>query len=147
MHKKGRKRTVANILDEYDNPSSSTSNQPPSTKEIEYTTRKSKAKVQCFCSKCNGKQVNSRTKDTHDRKGQTSLKPLHSEQLHSEQLTPLPNIILPDETPMSQLLVEPLDSAIIEDEENLVQPIIDNDEELEELEKSIFTFLLCKRKN
>ena len=139
MHKKGRKRTVANILDEYDTPSSSVSNQL-STKEVEYTTRKPRTKVQCSCSKCNGKLVDLRTKDAHDRKGQTSLKPLHS-----EQLTPLPNVILPNETPISQLLIEPLDSAM-EGEENSVQPIIDNDDELEELEESIFTFLSCKRK-
>src|SRR5688572_26629286 len=137
MQKKGRKRTAANILDEYDTPSSSIANQL-STKDVEFKTRKPRNKEQCFCSKCNGKMVDKRTKRAHDDKGNTSS----LKQLHSEQLTPSPIATLPNEIPMSQLLIEPLDSAM-EVEENLSQTIIDEDDELEELK---FTFLSRKRK-
>src|SRR5688572_26466821 len=102
MKKKERKRTAANILDEYNTPNSSISNQL-STKDDKFTTRKSRAKVQCFCSKCNGKMVDPRTKGAHEHKEQTSSLEL----LHFEQLTPLPA----NETPMSQVLVEMLDST------------------------------------
>ena len=68
---KGRKRTANNILDEYNTSSSLTSKQIL-TKDVEFTTRKLRNKKQYFCSKCNGKWVNSRTKDKykHDHKGQ-----------------------------------------------------------------------------
>ncbi len=71
MKTKGRKRTADNILDEYNTPSSSTSKQVL-TKDVEFTTRKPRNKKQCFCSKCNGKWVDLRTKDEHehDHKGQ-----------------------------------------------------------------------------
>src|SRR3954451_11668149 len=65
--------------------------------------------------------------------------------LHSKQLTLLPIAILPNETnetPMVQLIIEPLNSAI-KDEKNSAQMIIDNNNEFEE---SIFTFLSYKRK-
>src|SRR4051794_26990593 len=65
--------------------------------------------------------------------------------LHFEQLTSLPIAILPNETnktPMIQLIIEPLDLAM-EDEENSAQTIIDNNDEFKE---SIFTFLLRKKK-
>src|SRR3954452_16200241 len=140
MKKKGRKRTVESILNEYNTSSSSASNKF-SIENIKIATRKPRAKVQCFCSKCNGKLVDPRTKNAHEHIGQTTS--LNS--LHSEQLTPLPIAILPNETnetPMAQLLIEPLDSAM-EDEENSAQTIIDNNDEFEE---SIFTFLSRKRK-
>src|SRR3954468_10185871 len=78
-------------------------------------TRKPRVKVQYFCSKCNGKLVDSRTKNAHEHIGQmTSL-----DSLHFEQLTSLPIAILPNkmnETPM-------------EDEKNSAQTIIDNNDE------------------
>ena len=148
MKKKGRKRTVDSILNEYNTSSSSASNKF-STENIKIPTSKSRAKVQCFCSKCSGKLVDLRTKSAHERIGQTTS----LDSLHSEQLTPLPIAILPNETnetPMSQLIIEPLDQLLIEpldsemeDEENSAQTIIDKDDELEE---SIFTFLSRKRK-
>ena len=73
MKTKGRKRTADNILDEYNTPSSSTPKQIL-TEDVEFTTRKPRDKKQCFCSKCNGKWVDPRTKDEHehDHKGQTA---------------------------------------------------------------------------
>src|SRR3954449_11057119 len=140
MKKKGRKRTVESILNEYNTSSSSASNKF-SIENIKIPTRKPRAKVQCFCSKCNGKLVDPRTKNAHEHIGQTTS----LDSLHSEQLTPLPIAILPNETietPMVQLIIEPLDSAM-EDEKNSAQRIIDNNDEFEE---SIFTFLSRKRK-
>src|SRR3954463_3750007 len=145
MKKKGRKCTVESILNEYNTSSSSASNKF-SIENIKIPTRKPRAKVQCFCSKCNGKLVDPRTKNAHEHIGQTTS----LDSLHSEQLTPLPIAILPNETnetpmvqliiepldqlliePLDQLLIEPLDSAM-EDEENSAQTIIDNNDEFEE---------------
>ena len=97
-----RKRTVAKILESYS--SATTSDQAP------IVTRKRREKVPCSCDKCNGKFVDPRTKKSHENKKEESTS---SEQIHSDQLTPLPTTILPNETPMSQLLVEPLDSTIV----------------------------------
>jgi hypothetical protein len=111
MKTKGRKRTADNILDEYNTPSSSTPKQIL-TEDVEFTTRKPRDKKQCFCSKCNGKWVDPRTKDEHehDHKGQTAS----LGRLHSEQSIPLPA----NETPMSQVLIEMLDSTM-----SLVEPL------------------------
>ena len=108
MKTKGRKRTADNILDEYNTLSSLTSKQIL-TKDVEFTTRKPRNKKQCFCSKCNGKWVNLRTKDKyeHDHKGQMAS----LGRLHSEQSTLLPA----NETPISQVLVELLDSMMSTD--------------------------------
>ena len=95
-----RKRSIVNILKD-DGASLSTSDQPLSDAKFAPRTW---SKVQCFCSKCNGTLVDPRTKKTHEMKA--DLTPLHSEQsTHSPS-------ILPNETPMSQLLVEPFDSTM-----------------------------------
>ena len=85
MKKRGRKRTADSILDEHNTPSSSTSRQIPT----------SRAKVKCFCSKCGklGKMVDPRTKDAHERKDQSTS-------------------LSADETPLSQVLTEMLDSTM-----------------------------------
>jgi hypothetical protein len=107
MKKRGRKRSIASILDEYNTPSSSTSNQL----STEITTRKTRAKVQCFCSKCNGKLVDPRTKVVHEAKRQrTSL-----EQLHSEQSIPLST----NKIQVSQMLIDLLDSTMLSNTHSL----------------------------
>ena len=98
MKKNERKRIAANILDEYWLRSSSTSEQI-STNDDETKTRKPRKKVRCFCSKCNGKIVDTRTESEHN--------------LLSQPLIPLPV----NETPMSQVLIETLDSTML-----LVEP-------------------------
>ncbi|GBB90537.1 hypothetical protein RclHR1_17510006 [Rhizophagus clarus] len=94
MKKEERKRIAANIIDEYNNPSSSTSEQT----STEFTIRKSREKVLCFCSHCNGKMVNPRTKEKHEQMNEqtTSLKPLNR-----------------NKAPTSQELVELIDSTIL----------------------------------
>ena len=111
MKTKGRKCTADNILDKYNTLSSSTSKQIL-TKDVEFTTRKPRNKKQYFCSKCNGKWVNSRTKDKHkhNHKGQTAS----LGRLHSEQSTSLPA----NETPILQVLIEMLDLTML-----LVEPL------------------------
>ncbi|GBC23995.2 hypothetical protein GLOIN_2v1786147 [Rhizophagus irregularis DAOM 181602=DAOM 197198] len=84
-----RKRIAANILDEYNNPSSSTSERT----YAEFTTRKPRSKVPCYCSNCNGKMIDPRTKERHEQTN--SLEPLNS-----------------DKAPTSQELVELIDSTI-----------------------------------
>ena len=58
-----RKWNISKILDD-DEIGSSNSNQP-STAKIMARTR---AKVLCYCNKCDGKLVDSRTKNTHEEK-------------------------------------------------------------------------------
>ena len=89
MNKGRRKRIAANILDEYNNPSSSTSERT----YAEFTTRKPRSKVPCYCSNCNGKMIDPRTKERHEQTN--SLEPLNS-----------------DKAPTSQELVELIDSTI-----------------------------------
>ncbi len=141
MKKVERKRIAANIIND------GSSTDQLSTEDIKITTRKPRTKVPCYCSKCNGKLVDPRTKNAHDQKGQmTSL-----ESLHSEQLASLSTAIFPDETPMSQVLVEQFDSAMeieqtfdsaMEIDTHLTQTIPDNDG----YEERIFTFLPRKKK-
>ena len=94
-----RKRSTSNILKDTV-PSTLTSSTPnqPSTEDIKITTRKPRTKVQCFCSKCNGKLVVPRTKTAHEQKEQ----PISLDSLQSDQLTPLPTI-LPNETQITQV--------------------------------------------
>ncbi|CAB4430677.1 unnamed protein product [Rhizophagus irregularis] len=89
MNKGRRKRIAANILDEYNNPSSSTSERT----YAEFTTRKPRSKVPCYCNNCNGKMIDPRTKERHEQTN--SLEPLNS-----------------DKAPTSQELVELIDSTI-----------------------------------
>ncbi|PKB98285.1 hypothetical protein RhiirA5_506244 [Rhizophagus irregularis] len=84
-----RKRIAANILDEYNNPSSSTSERT----YAKFTTRKLRSKVLCYCNNCNGKMIDPRIKERH--KQMNSLEPLNS-----------------DKAPTSQELVELIDSTI-----------------------------------
>ncbi|GBB97644.1 hypothetical protein RclHR1_30210001, partial [Rhizophagus clarus] len=71
----GRKRIAANIIDEYNNPSSSTSEQT----STEFMIRKSREKILCFCSHCNEKMVDLRTKEEHEQTNEqtTSLESLN----------------------------------------------------------------------
>ncbi|GBC01779.1 hypothetical protein RclHR1_43250001 [Rhizophagus clarus] len=94
MKKGRRKRIAANIIDEYNNPSSLTSEQT----STDFTIRKSREKVSCFCSHCNGKMVDLRTKEEYEQTNEqtTSLEPLNR-----------------DKTPTSQELVELIDSTIL----------------------------------
>ncbi|EXX66423.1 hypothetical protein RirG_123930 [Rhizophagus irregularis DAOM 197198w] len=89
MNKGRRKRIAANILDEYNNPSSSTSERT----YAKFTTRKPRSKVPCYCSNCNRKMIDPRTKERHEQTN--SLELLNS-----------------DKAPMSQELVELIDSTI-----------------------------------
>lgn len=131
---KMRKRSAADILKD---------DGASSTEDIKITTRK-RTKVQCFCCKCNGILVDPHTKKAHEiKEDPTSLEQPHFNKKSSEKSIPLlpadlSNIILPNETPMSQLLVEPFDTTVEIDE-----TIIDNDNVLEE---SNFTFFSRKRK-
>src|SRR2546429_3609794 len=115
-----RKRSTSNVLKDTV-PSTSTSSTPnqPSTEDIKITTRKPRTKVQCFCSKYNGKLVDLRTKTAHEQKEQ----PIFLDTLQSDQLIPLP-AILPNETQMTQVLVIPFDLTM-EIEEHLAQTTID----------------------
>ena len=132
-----RKRSASNILKDTV-PSTSTSSTPnqPSTEDIKITTRKPRTKVQCFCSKCNGKLVDPRTKTAHEQKEQ----PISLDPLQSDQLTPLP-AILPNETQMTQVLVNPFDLTM-EIEEHLAQTTIDTNI----YEEQPFTFLPRKKR-
>jgi hypothetical protein len=100
-----RKRTVASILN--DDASSSSTNQP--SEEIKIVTRK-RTKVRCFCSKCNGKLVDPRTKKAHEQKDSTSL------ETSDEQLTSLPiDTNFSNETnEVPQVLVEEFDSLLVQ---------------------------------
>src|SRR5439155_20437930 len=132
-----RKRSASNILKDTI-PSTSTSSTPnqPFTEDIKITTRKPKTKVQCFCSKCNGKLVDPRTKTAHEQKEQ----PISLDSLQSDQLTPLP-AILPNETQMTQVLVNPFDLTM-EIEKHLPQTTIDTNI----YEEQPFTFLPRKKR-
>src|ERR1043166_4028200 len=98
-----RKRSVADIIK--DNASSSKSSLP-FTKDVKIITRAPRSKVQCFCGKCKGKLIDPRTKNVHDQKGlRTSLE--------LRQLVSLPINISLIETPISQLLSEPVDEEYL----------------------------------
>src|SRR6266540_4122659 len=94
-------------------------------------TRKLRAKVQYFCGKCDGKLIDSYTKDAYECKGQTtSLRLLHSKQLIS---------LSTNETQMSQVLVELLDLIMTSDSYSSQTP------GNYMYEKQTFTFLSCKK--
>lgn len=136
-----RKRTVAAILKDNASGSSSSTPNQPSTEHIKIATRKPRTKVQCYCSKCNGKLVDPRTKQAHEK---TSLELLNSEPLDSEplDLDSDSEQIFPNETPMSQLLVESFDLTTIGT--HSTQPMIVDDNDL--YEEQIFTFLPRKKR-
>src|SRR6185437_15774255 len=106
-----RKRSSFNILKDYS--ISSTPNQP-SAEDFIITTRKHRTKVQCFCSKCNGNLVDSRTKKVHDKKSAlvTHLAVIPTEETHHSAVI-LPEetyhlaVILPEKTLISQVLIDP----------------------------------------
>ncbi|CAG8767263.1 11894_t:CDS:2, partial [Rhizophagus irregularis] len=103
MNKGRRKRIAANILDEYNNPSSSTSERT----YAEFTTRKPRSKVPCYCSNCNGKMIDPRTKERHEQTN--SLEPLNS-----------------DKAPTSQELVELIDSTIsLEEPQDMIISLVE----------------------
>ncbi|RGB23842.1 hypothetical protein C1646_773928 [Rhizophagus diaphanus] len=83
-------------------------------------TRRPRPKVQYFCSKCNGKLVDPRTKNLHEL-AQSTL-----ESLHSEQSTFLLTAILLNEIQMSQVLIK-LSDLPIESKTYLTQIIHDID--------------------
>ena len=117
-----RKCSSFNILKDYS--IFSTPNQP-SAKDFIIITRKCRIKVQCFCSKCNGNLVDSRTKKAHDKKlalvTHSAVIPpeethysaiiLLEETHHSAVIPPEETyysvVILPEEIPISQVLIEP----------------------------------------
>ena len=100
-----RKRTVASILN--DDASSSSTNQP--SEEIKIVMRK-RTKVRCFCSKCNRKLVDPRTKKAHEQKDSTSL------ETSDEQLTSLPidTNFSNETTEVPQVLIEEFDSLLVQ---------------------------------
>ncbi|GET53082.1 hypothetical protein RIR_jg2452.t1 [Rhizophagus irregularis DAOM 181602=DAOM 197198] len=91
------------FLDEYNNPSSSTSERT----YAEFTTRKPRSKVPCYCSNCNGKMIDPRTKERHEQTN--SLEPLNS-----------------DKAPTSQELVELIDSTIsLEEPQDMIISLVE----------------------
>ncbi|UZO19231.1 uncharacterized protein OCT59_010529 [Rhizophagus irregularis] len=89
--------------DEYNNLSSSTSERT----YAEFTTRKPRSKVPCYCSNCNGKMIDPRTKERHEQ--MNSLEPLNS-----------------DKAPMSQELVELIDLTIsLEEPQDTTIPLVE----------------------
>ncbi|EXX66321.1 hypothetical protein RirG_124920 [Rhizophagus irregularis DAOM 197198w] len=114
MNKGRRKRIAANILNEYNNLSSSTSERT----YAEFTTRKLRSKVLCYCSNCNGKMIDPRIKERHEQTN--SLELLNSDKaLTSQELVELIDstisLVEPRDTTIS--LVEPQDTTI-----SLVEP-------------------------
>ncbi|GET66683.1 hypothetical protein RIR_jg18678.t1 [Rhizophagus irregularis DAOM 181602=DAOM 197198] len=79
MNKGRRKRIAANILNEYNNLSSSTSERT----YAEFTTRKLRSKVLCYCSNCNGKMIDPRIKERHEQTN--SLELLNSDKALTSQ--------------------------------------------------------------
>src|SRR5205823_5597472 len=116
-----RKRSSFNILKDYS--ISSIPNQP-TAEDFIITTRKRRTKVQCFCSKCNGNLVDSRTKKVHDKKLAlvTHSAIIQLEETHYSAIIPLEEthhsavippkethylaVIPPEEIPISQVLIE-----------------------------------------
>ncbi|GET56438.1 hypothetical protein GLOIN_2v1476780 [Rhizophagus irregularis DAOM 181602=DAOM 197198] len=134
MNKGRRKRIAANILDEYNNPSSSTSERT----YAKFTTRKPRSKVLCYCSNCNGKMIDPRTKERHEQTN--SLEQLNS-----------------DKAPTSQELVKLIDSTISLEELqdttiSLVEPqdttiSIDTYSDNDTYEKQQYVFLPRKKRS
>ncbi|GBC06285.1 hypothetical protein RclHR1_06740001, partial [Rhizophagus clarus] len=122
-----RKRIAANIIDEYNNPSSSTSEQI----STEFTIRKSREKVLCFCSHCNGKMIDLRMKEEHEQMNEqmTSLEPLNR-----------------DKAPMSQELVELINSTILLAELQDTTMSIDTHSNNDMYEEQKYIFLPRKKK-
>ncbi|CAB5216046.1 unnamed protein product [Rhizophagus irregularis] len=109
MNKGRRKRIAANILDEYNNPSSSTSERT----YAEFTTRKPRSKVPCYCSNCNGKMIDPHTKERHEQTN--SLESLNSDKAPtSQELVKLIDSTISLEEPQDTTisLVEPQDTTI-----------------------------------
>src|ERR1700722_8680890 len=100
-----RKRTVASILNTDD--LRCATNQP--SEEIKIVTRK-RTKVRYFCSKCNRKLVDLRTKKAHEQKDSISL------ETSDEQLTSLPiDTNFSNKTnEVPQVLVKESDSLLVQ---------------------------------
>ena len=125
MKKVGRKRIAADILDEYNNSRSSTSEQTYD----EFTIRKPRNKVSCFCSDCNGKMVDLRTKERHEQT--TSLEPLNSDKASTSQEL----VELIDSTIS---LVEPQDTTMSIDRDTTIPIDTHSDNDTYEEQKYIF---------
>ncbi|CAB5201012.1 unnamed protein product [Rhizophagus irregularis] len=144
MNKGRRKRIAANILDEYNNPSSSTSERT----YAKFTTRKPRSKVPCYCSNCNRKMIDPRTKERHEQTN--SLEPLNSDKAPtSQELVKLIDSTISLEEPQDTTisLVEPQDTTIplVEPQDTTIS--IDTYSDNDTYEKQQYVFLPRKKRS